>query len=46
MISRFDDVAKGLAGGVSRREAMHRLGGQFLQRHHPARTGRLMENHT
>ena len=27
MMSRFDDVAKGLAGGVSRREAMRRLGG-------------------
>jgi hypothetical protein len=25
---------------------LHRLGGQFLQRHHPAGTGRLMENHT
>jgi hypothetical protein len=26
-MSRFDDVAKGLAGGVSRREAMRRRGG-------------------
>jgi hypothetical protein len=25
---------------------LHRLGGQFLQRHHPAGTGRLIKNHT
>jgi site-specific DNA recombinase len=25
---------------------LHRLGGQFLQRHHPAGTGRLIEDHT
>src|SRR5436309_15376 len=30
LMSRFDDVAKALAGGLSRRDAMKRIGGGLL----------------
>ena len=46
---RLIDVQNGLLRQLANQLVigrLHRLGGPFLQRHHPAGTGRLIENHT